>query len=300
MDKKKKAKIDFFVRLTKNKTKKEIKQIEEKLERPLTKQERKKIIKKNATKAKRKVALGALMGMLGIGGTLLLTSGEKEPEEITIDFEDTTKEDSAKKFREEVAEAAKATEEAEKENEEITFASEAQLLKYLKNEYIEEYEKVTGDTELTTDDIEMIRSNQDYVMVTEDGIVVTHGATPDTVKNKLENDGHEYSIEYEQVAYYIKEKSGDQKVIDGVIIMNDKDGNIELKRLVHGDNYDEMINSVSAAVNLGSLIPDGMDGVCEWENNFYRNRAIETVRYAEKYKEMQTTPQVQQDYDNER
>ena len=299
MDKKKKAKRDFFVRLTRDKSKKEIQKIERNLKRELTKQERKKIIRRNAAKAKRTVTLGALMGMLGIATPLLLNSGEKAPEEITINFEDTTKEDSAKKFREEVAEAAKTTEESEKENEEITFASEAELLKYLKNEYIEEYEKVTGDTELTTDDIEMIRSNQDYVMVTADGVVVTHGSTPDIVRNKLEKDGVEYSIEHEQVAYYIKEKNGN--VIDGVIIMNDKEGNSKLRRLVHGDNYDEMMNSsVSAAVNLGDLIPDGMDGVCQWENNFYRNRAIETVRYAEKYKEIQNAPQVQQDYDDGR
>lgn len=298
MDKKKKAKIDFFVRLTKNKTKKEIKQIEEKLERPLTKQERKKIIKKNATKAKRKVALGALMGMLGIGGTLLLTSGEKAPEEITIDFEDTTKEDSAKKFREEVAEAAKTTEEAEKENEEITIASEAQLLKYLKNEYIEEYEKVTGDTELTTDDIEMIRSNQDYVMLTEDGVVVTHGATPDIVRSKLKKDGRGYSIEYEQEVYYIKEKNGD--VFDGVTIMKDNEGNYKIRRVVHGDNYDQMIESDSVACKIGGLIMDGMDGVCNWNDNFYRNRAIETVRDREKYKQVEATPQVQEIQDDER
>ena len=295
MDKKKKAKIDFFVRLTRDKSKIEIQKLEERLKRELTKQERKKIIRKNATKAKRKVALSAVVGMLGIAAPLLLNSGEKAPEEITVDFEDTTKddEDTAKKFREEVAEAAKTA-----ENEEITFENEAQLLQYLKNEYIEEYEKITGDTELTTEDIAIIRSNQDYVMVTEDGVVVTHGGTPDTVKNKLEKDGYKYSIEYKQVAYYIKEKSGDGKVIDGVIIMQNEEGKTEVRKLVHGDNYDGMINSDSAAANLGTLIPAGMDGVCNWNDNFYRNRAIERVRSNELRNE--TTPQVQQNNDDGR
>lgn len=294
MDKKRKVKRDFFVRLTRSKSKIEIEKIENRLKRELTKQERKKIIKRNAAKARRRVVIGALVGGLGIGGVLLLNSGEKAPEEITINFDDmenetneneNEKQDSAKTFRNEIAEAAKV-EETEIENEEITIESEAQLLQYLKNEYIEEYEKATGDTELTTADIEMMRSNQDYVMLTEDGVVVTHGATPDVVRSKLEKDGRGYSIEYEQQVYYIKEKNGD--VFDGVTIMKDQEGNYKVRRVVHGDSYDKMIDSDSVACDMSRLIMNGMDGVCEWENNLYRNLAIETVRDRESCKQAET------------
>lgn len=299
MDKKRRAKRNFFVRLTRSKSKIEIEKIEKRLKRELTKQERKKIIKKNAAKARRRVLIGALVGVIGIGGPLLLNSGEKTTEGITVNVEtngkenenkESEKQDSAKTFRNEIAEAAKV-EETEREDEEITIASEAQLLQYLKNEYIEEYEKATGDTELTTADIEMMRANQDYVMLTEDGVVVTHGATPDVVRSKLEKDGRGYSIEYEQQVYYIKEKNGD--VFDGVTIMKDQEGNYKVRRVVHGDNYDKMIDSDSVACDMSRLIMNGMDGVCEWENNLYRKLAIETVQDREKYKNIETPSQVQ-------
>lgn len=322
-----------FYSITKNKSNQEYKNKLRKMQkdgRELTKEEKKEIrhqiVQKNSKACKRRAkAIGLVTGIFALGavagakGKDLLNPAvdgvkyNKWSQETVVNLDEIQGElnitgSKAKQFREEQAKAAitNSTENQDKEKianmknkkEEISITNKDQLLEYIKKEYVEEYKKATGDNEITTEDIKIIRSNQDYVMELQDGTVVTHGNTPDSVTNKLEDDGYSYDIKYKQKVYLIKGK--DNKAFDGVTIMQNEEGDYEVRRVVAGDSYEMMINSDSVACDISRLITNGMDGVSEWDNNMYRKLAINAVESRESYKNAEKTTQITENIDNER
>ncbi len=81
-------KRSIFFALTRNKSKQEIERIENRLNRKLRREERRKIIQKNASKARRKVAISAIIfalgGVTGASTQKLLNEGKTE---LSIDAE---------------------------------------------------------------------------------------------------------------------------------------------------------------------------------------------------------------------
>ena len=127
------------------------------------------------------------------------------------------------------------------------------IVAYLKNMYIEEYEKETGDTTLTTADIKIMESSQDYIYQLEDGTFVTHGQNPETTEMNMQENGEKYSTytnengsAIESNVYAIR-LSENNKILD---MITDKD----LKRTIPGDNYLEMKDYNSILEKMGNVV----------------------------------------------
>ena len=127
------------------------------------------------------------------------------------------------------------------------------IVAYLKNMYIEEYEKETGDTTLTTADIKIMESSQDYIYQLEDGTFVTHGQNPETTEMNMKENGEEYSTytnekgtAIESNVYSVRLNEND-KILD---MITEKD----LKRTIQGDNYLEMKDYNSILEKMGNVV----------------------------------------------
>ena len=150
------------------------------------------------------------------------------------------------------------------------------IVAYLKNMYIEEYEKETGDTTLTTADIKIMESSQDYLYQLEDGTFVTHGQTPDTTEMNMQENGEKYSTYTDENGSAIESNvyairlSENNKILD---MITDKD----LKRTIPGDNYlemkdynyilEKMGNVVSKSYNLMNVVGDENISQATVDNN---------------------------------
>lgn len=249
----------IFVRITRKEANERIARREKKLERKLTKKEKDKIIQKVARRARIKTARKALVA--GISGLAIfggantikaLNAGENNDKAIGAEAHiDMGRADFFKKIKvevEQIAETAKEQGEYKKEIDEITTSQEA--LNYFKNMYIEEYEKETGDSQLTTADIKILETAQSYVYVLDDGTIVTHGDVPDITEQAITNDGHEYTSKENKNIYEVS-LAENGKVIDAGI-SNDN----QMEKVIPGDRYSEMKDYQSILSKMGPITSD--------------------------------------------
>ena len=145
----------------------------------------------------------------------------------------------------------------------------------LNNMYVELHEQETGDTELTTEDIELgsHKEPQDYVFVNnETGEVTLHGKTPDATKQKLENDGISWHKEYDVDAYRVRK---DGKIIDIMVHMNDG----KLAQAKEGEQYEEYDeNYVSILQKMGKVVPAGLKYAQKIEEKNIRDSEIAVLK----------------------
>ena len=124
------------------------------------------------------------------------------------------------------------------------------VLKLLKNEFIEDYEKRTGDTSLTTKDIEIWERTQNKVYVDSDtGLIITHGDKPAVTKQKLAEHGVNYDEKENVKIYEINTKDGqviDCAALEGetlqeVILSRDLFTNKEYLGILTTEKFQKMI-----------------------------------------------------------
>ena len=230
----------FFMKFTREDAKKQIEIKEKKLNRKLTPEEKHKIIKGVAHNAREKAIRASLAAFLGIGtiaaGVTAVRALNPGTEVRTETQSNTNETEKGKSFKEI---NALNTKEA--------------IVAYLKNMYIEEYEKETGDTTLTTADIKIMESSQDYIYQLEDGTFVTHGQNPETTEMNMKENGEEYSTytnekgtAIESNVYSVRLNEND-KILD---MITEKD----LKRTIPGDNYLEMKDYNSILEKMGNVV----------------------------------------------
>ena len=242
----------FFMKFTREDAKKQIEIKEKKLNRKLTPEEKHKIIKGVAHNARAKAIRASLAAFLGIGtiaagvtAVRALNPGtEVKKEETQINTNEKGKENP---FLVDI----KVKDKDEKEINALN--TKEAIVAYLKNMYIEEYEKETGDTTLTTADIKIMESSQDYLYQLEDGTFVTHGQNPETTEMNMQENGEKYSTytnengsAIESNVYAIR-LSENNKILD---MITDKD----LKRTIPGDNYLEMKDYNSILEKMGNVV----------------------------------------------
>lgn len=145
------------------------------------------------------------------------------------------------------------------ENEVEELETPEEVLNYIKDMYIEEYEKITEDQELTTEDIGIMLSKQNYVYKRDDGLLVTHGETPYATERAIKEDGYSYKDTEIDEVYTVRLKDSN-KVIDAMTINNSV-----AEKVIPGDNYNEMKDYVSTLAELNQIIPAGFDYMEELE-----------------------------------
>ena len=241
----------FFMKFTREDAKKQIEIKEKKLNRKLTPEEKHKIIKGVAHNARAKAIRASLAAFLGIGtiaaGVTAVRAVNPGTEVRTETQSNTNETEKGKSFR------GGILVEDKDEKEINALNTKEAIVAYLKNMYIEEYEKETGDTTLTTADIKIMESSQDYIYQLEDGTFVTHGQNPETTEMNMKENGEEYSTytnekgtAIESNVYSVRLNEND-KILD---MITEKD----LKRTIPGDNYLEMKDYNSILEKMGNVV----------------------------------------------
>lgn len=241
----------FFMKFTREDAKKQIEIKEKKLNRKLTPEEKHKIIKGVAHNARAKAIRASLAAFLEIGtiaaGVTAVRALNPGTEVRTETQSNTNETEKGKSFR------GGILVEDKDEKEINALNTKEAIVAYLKNMYIEEYEKETGDTTLTTADIKIMESSQDYLYQLEDGTFVTHGQNPETTEMNMQENGEKYSTytnengsAIESNVYAIR-LSENNKILD---MITDKD----LKRTIPGDNYLEMKDYNSILEKMGNVV----------------------------------------------
>lgn len=241
----------FFMKFTREDAKKQIEIKEKKLNRKLTPEEKHKIIKGVAHNARAKAIKASLAAFLGIG---TIAAGVTAVRALNPGTEVRTETQSNTNEKGEKIPFPDWIKVEDKDEKEINALNTKEaIVAYLKNMYIEEYEKETGDTTLTTADIKIIESSQDYIYQLEDGTFVTHGQNPETTEMNMKENGEEYSTYtnekgtvIESNVYSVRLNEND-KILD---MITEKD----LKRTIPGDNYLEMKDYNSILEKMGNVV----------------------------------------------
>lgn len=204
----------------------------------------KEIFQKTPKKIKKGIAIGTLAATAA--GTVASCSAEKDAQE---NFKDQIKYDVKKDEKQ-----ASEPNNVERANQSETVE---EVDEFLKDIYIELYEKKTGDTTRTTEDIEFKgKTNQDYVYVNQEtGEIITHGKTPSQVEQKLKEDGISYKIQHDVDIYRVMDKDGNE--LEGITLQS-KDGETVPVKVFLGDQYDNK-QDTSILAEMGMVIPCGLD-----------------------------------------
>ncbi len=255
---------------------------------------------KNAPKA---LAAGATVAT-GCGAdkeTVKLDNNVKVEE--AIDFEEETKNESTTKresinFKEGLKYDVTANQEKETKNSEQEInelQTEEEVLKFLKDMYIENYEQITGDNTRTTEDIRIYGDvYQDDVFVNnETGEIITHGNQPNETKQKLENAGISYDTQHNVKTYEVRKPTKDaegnitnETIIDSVVIKNG-----EPVKVTQGDTYGQPY--ISVLEKMGTTIPRGLEYLEQIERGDEFSKGISKDRFIDSVKELEISKENQ-------
>ena len=290
----------FFMKFTREDAKKQIEIKEKKLNRKLTPEEKHKIIKGVAHNARAKAIRASLAAFLGIG---TIAAGVTAVRALNPGTEVRTETQSNTNEKGEKIPFPDWIKVEDKDEKEINALNTKEaIVAYLKNMYIEEYEKETGDTTLTTADIKIIESSQDYIYQLEDGTFVTHGQNPETTEMNMKENGEEYSTYtnekgtvIESNVYSVRLNEND-KILD---MITKKD----LKRTIPGDNYLEMKDYNSILEKMGNVVSKsyslmnvvGAENISQATVDNYKKELLKAVKKYQIDNIVQTQDTTQQD-----
>ena len=290
----------FFMKFTREDAKKQIEIKEKKLNRKLTPEEKHKIIKGVAHNARAKAIRASLAAFLGIG---TIAAGVTAVRALNPGTEVRTETQSNTNEKGEKIPFPDWIKVEDKDEKEINALNTKEaIVAYLKNMYIEEYEKETGDTTLTTADIKIIESSQDYIYQLEDGTFVTHGQNPETTEMNMKENGEEYytytnekGTVIESNVYSVRLNEND-KILD---MITEKD----LKRTIPGDNYLEMKDYNSILEKMGNVVSKsyslmnvvGAENISQATVDNYKKELLKAVKKYQIDNIVQTQDTTQQD-----
>ena len=215
-------------------------------------------IKKIFQKTPKKIRKGIAIGTLAAATVTSVTASSKAEEETQkanqVKVEQENFKDQIKYDVEKDEKQASEPNNVERANQ---LETEEEVEEFLKDIYIEQYEKKTGDTTRTTEDIEFKgKKNQDYVYVNQEtGEIITHGKTPNQVEQKLKKDGISYKIQHDVDIYRVMDKDG--KELEGITLQRKDEETVPVK-VILGDQYDNKQDTCILA-EMGLVIKYGTD-----------------------------------------
>ena len=296
MDKKEKNKRSFGSKLTariaRMIAKKEITKREQELGRKLSREEKNLIFRELKEKVRNKGLAFLLAGVIGIGGLgagyLALSEGSKVPE-VPEQHEsgENSKEDWKDSLKVEIGEdEVSYTEEQEWIINEIdNLETKEDVLKWFKNFYLEEYEKVTGDDTTTTSHIKVTLNNQSFVYKLDNGEIVTHSFDINETEAAIKADGQNYTTQNDVDVYRI---TLDGKTIDSITSFG--------KKVIPGENYAEMKDYESVLEKIGNITNQSFALMGDFETGrspeFVRSKLKDAVE--EHYKNQNEQKKTQQ------
>ena len=276
---KKSQRRNLFIALTRNASKKEIKKIEKDEKRQLTRRERKKIIYKNAKKARTTIFISILtMAIGGSGAVAISASSNTRREPITVESTEQSKKSDREKFKErldakEYVEPTKMSENIQEATEEInSLETPEDVLNYLKTLYANEYNE-DHSTNITEDNIKLFvqyryGNNKDYSVYND---VATNGDS--IMRWKL----------------FSKQENAIDKDFIMAKVLDENNKVIDTDAIVYASNNCETVYSSSeqvdkyedgTLVDVGNIMRHGLCYYSELDNKIDQNskRAIRAKR----------------------
>ena len=248
-----------FMKGEKDKIRKLITEKEERLGQKLPREERIRMAKKIHRQMKRKVRRNMLLAALGIGGVAVtagLIAGAKEdpaPRGPEIETEaETSTERETDSFRETYGVDLEEIRKKAILKEINNLDTKDEVLKFLKDMYIEEYERQTGDTKLTTDDIQINYGTQNYAYTTDDGEIFLHTENPQEVADIIKEQNIQTETVENIMSYQIIEKNS-QDIIDAYVKFGKR--RVEAKDIALDKPYVEK----SILKEMGDIFEAGLD-----------------------------------------
>lgn len=227
------------------------------------------------SKTKKGVALGGTIAALGLT-TACGTDKEADMLNQNAKVEQGIKENN---FKEEVK--VNQSELQTVENEIKALETKEEVLQYLKNMYIEQYEAMTGDTDLTTENIELwCKRYLKMVYVNkETGEMFYYGSDYKKEEQKLEEEGIPYDIE-EDVGVYtvVYTEKNEMNVIDCVSLQSKERKTVPVK-VTMNEQVGKPYTSVLAT--MGTAIPDGLDHIEYLEKGNENDIAVSKKNFIE-------------------
>lgn len=277
--------------------KKKIQEKEEDLGRKLTRKERIQLHKK----AKRAFIVKSILG-IGVaatvvaGGVKALGPGKENKDN---QIESTESENEVKDFKEKYKVSESNMQLNSIEQEVDNLETKDDVLKFIKDRYIENYEQQTGDTTLTTKDIEITPSHENYVYIDEStGEIITHGENPYETEAELDENGVSYSVDNDGIRTYKvwkldKENQDNKEVMDCMTVENG-----ERVRVIPGESYSEMKDYKSVLAEMSPEEWKVISTALDYHSNFnndkeiekekFKNRLIEALKAEQEAKQEQT------------
>ena len=222
---------------------------------------RKKQIHKKLVRKYRTAAILGFFGVASIIGTSKLIEGEstqsvEQEQQKDNSFKETLHVPEGELIGNNTNQTQESRLDKEIEKKINELESKEDLMKFIKDTYLEKYEEVTGDDTLTTADIKIIKNNQNYVFYnkeTED--YITHGEYPDQTMQVLQENNVSYDTIDNVDVYQVYDKN--DSVIDCMTIQS-KNGKPRYIRVVPGETFNEMKNYKSTLTKIGEIIVDGL------------------------------------------
>lgn len=277
--------------------KKKIQEKEEDLGRKLTRKERIQLHKK----VKRAFIVKSILG-IGVaatvvaGGVKALGPGKENKDN---QIESTESENEVKDFKEKYKVSESNMQLNSIEQEVDNLETKDDVLKFIKDRYIENYEQQTGDTTLTTKDIEITPSHENYVYIDEStGEIITHGENPYETEAELDENGVSYSVDNDGIRTYKvwkldKENQDNKEVMDCMTVENG-----ERVRVIPGESYSEMKDYKSVLAEMSPEEWKVISTALDYHSNFnndkeiekekFKNRLIEALKAEQEAKQEQT------------
>lgn len=241
----------------------------------------KKIFQKTPKKIRKGIAIGTLA--VASAGAVASCRAEKDAQEDNYIKQQND-------FKERIKEQIKKQ---EKQASELSYVERANQLKtaeevedLLKDMYIEQHEKETGDTTLTTEDIQFKgKINQDYVYVNQKtGDMITHGEKPEETEQKLKRDGISYKRKGDIDIYKVMDKDG--KGLEGITLQIKGEKELPIK-VILADQYDNK-QDTSILVKMGGLVPATVDYINYIKKGDENDIAVSKVQFLKEVEEFES------------
>jgi len=211
----------------------------------------KEIFGKTKKQVAKKAAIGGTIAALGLT-TACGTDKEAKVTDNPVKIEQDK--DFKEQYKHDVESESKEKTIEQKVNE---LENAEDVLDFLKNMYIEQYETMTGDTNLTTEDIGLWCKQYLYAVYVnkETGEMIQYGSNYKQVEQKLEEEGILYDIE-ENVSVY-KVTDTEKNVIDCVAIQYKDNGEVVPVKVTLNEQVGKPYTSILATMR--TAIPYGLD-----------------------------------------
>ena len=133
-----------------------------------------------------------------------------------------------------------------------------EVLRFLKNMYLEKREQQIGDDTLTTEDITITENYENYIYEDIDtGNMYLHGAKPAEIEEKLENQGINWDTKDNIKVYKVETKEGN--VLDCITFISKDGESVPVPVHIDGQYNESVLAKMGPVARAGVTLAENMN-----------------------------------------